>query len=236
MNLFINTTYRSDQVELMDDLEMQGGLLRDALDKIALINKRLGGNSVTLNGLKQIIKPSSKDKELTIIDLGCGNGDMLREIAKYGRRSNSKFKLIGVDANQFTIDYAKELSLEFKEISYEQLDVFSEDFEILEYDIALATLFVHHFKDKEILTLLDKIIRKAKIGVIINDLHRHKLAYYLFKIVSFFIGNSIVTHDGLLSILRGFKRKELEAITIKLNTKSSIHWKWAFRYQWIIQK
>ena len=236
MNLFVNTTYRSDRVELMDDLNMQGDLLCDTLDKIALINKRLGGNSVTLNGLRKVLKLYSKDKELTIIDLGCGNGDMLREIAKYGRRSNRKFKLIGVDANRFTTDYAKELSEGYENISYEQLDVFNKKFENLEYDIALATLFIHHFKEKEIINLLEQISIKARIGLIINDLHRHKLAYYLFKIVSFFIGNSMVTHDGLVSILRGFKRKELEALAKKLNTKSSIQWKWAFRYQWIIQK
>ncbi len=235
MSIFVNTAYRSHQVELMDDLNMKGELLRDTLDKIALINKQLGGNSVTLSGLKHLLKSARQDKELTIIDLGCGNGDMLREIAKYGRRTNQNFKLIGVDANEFTIDYAKELSQGFNEISYKQLDVFSKDFEVLDYDIALATLFVHHFKEDEIVQLLKKINTKARIGLIVNDLHRHKLAYYLFKIISFFIGNSMVQHDGLLSILRGFKRKELEVIAKKINGKSNIRWKWAFRYQWIIQ-
>lgn len=236
MSLFANTTYRSNQIELMDDLTMQGKLLRDTLNKIAMINKRLGGNNVTLKGLKQLLKATDSDKVLTIIDLGCGNGDMLREIANYGRKSSRKFKLLGVDANEFTIHYANELSKEYEEITYEQLDVFSKDFEKLEYDLVIATLFIHHFKEEAIIDLLKKISSKARIGIIINDLHRHKLAYYLFKIVSFFIGNSMVQHDGLLSILRGFKKMELKALAKHINYKSSIHWKWAFRYQWIIQK
>lgn len=236
MSLFIDTTYRSNQVELMDDLNMQGNLLRDTLDKIAAINKRLGGNNVTLSGLKQLLRTVDKSKTIIIIDLGCGNGDMLREIAVYGRENNRKFKLIGIDANRFTINYAKELSKEYDEIRYEQLDVFSTDFNEFEYDIALATLFMHHFKETEILGLIKKITGKAKIGLLINDLHRNKLAYYLFKIVSFFIGNPMVQHDGLLSILRGFKKKELEHLASKLNYTSNIRWKWAFRYRWIIQK
>jgi hypothetical protein len=42
--------------------------------------------------------------------------------------------------------------------------------------------------------------------------------------------------DGLISVLRAFKKADLEKITEKLNAKSTIQWKWAFRYQWIIQK
>ncbi len=235
MSLFVNTTYRSDRVELMDDLSMEGELLQDTLNKIATINKWLGGNSVTLNGLKHLLSTVEKDKVLTIIDLGCGNGDMLCEIARYGRKNDRKFKLVGVDANEFTVNYARQLSKEYEEITYEQIDVFSKDFEELEYDIALATLFIHHFKEKEIIHILKLMNDTAKVGVIINDLQRHKLAYYLFKIVSSFLGNEMVQHDGLLSILRGFKRKELEVIANKLNRKNTIRWKWAFRYQWIFK-
>jgi len=234
--MLIRTANRSNQSELMDDLTMQGNLLRDTLNKIATINKRLGGNNVTLNGLKQLLKTTDKNKVIKIVDLGCGNGDMLREIANYGRKSNQKFELSGIDANEFTISYANELSKEYQEINFKRIDVFSEEFDLLEYDIAIATLFLHHFKEEEIIILLKKLNAKASIGVLINDLHRHKLAYYLFKIVSFFINNSMVQHDGLVSILRGFKRKELEQLTKKLKFKNTIRWKWAFRYQLIIQK
>jgi hypothetical protein len=43
--------------------------------------------------------------------------------------------------------------------------------------------------------------------------------------------------DGLVSILRGFKKNELEEFSKKLSLKNyTIRWKWAFRYQWIITK
>ena len=235
MSMFVNTSYRSRKLELMDDLSMQGELLYDTLNKIATINKLLGGNAVTLNGLKELINERDDLGELTLVDLGCGNGDLLREIARYGRKKHITFKLIGIDANVNTVNYAEQLSNEFEEISYSHIDVFSKEFEDLEYDIALATLFVHHFNENQIVDLLKKLIKNARIGILINDLHRHRLAYYLFKLISYFMGNSMVRHDGLLSILRGFKRKELDEISEKLNRKSTIRWKWAFRYQWIIQ-
>ena len=236
MGFIINTKYRTDQVELMDDFSIKGEILHNTLDQLAKINKWLGGNSVTLNGLKKILKGTSKNRELTIVDLGCGNGDMLRKVANYGRMRGYSFKLLGIDANEHTIDYARKLSENYPEIDYLEQDIFSKKFESLNFDIVLATLFFHHFKSNQISMLLNNILKKANLGIVINDLHRHKVAYYLFKLVCLTIKNKMIKNDGLISILRGFKKKDLEQFSKKLNLKSTITWKWAFRYQWIITK
>ncbi|WP_340696498.1 hypothetical protein [Flavobacterium gyeonganense] len=52
----INTKYRTQEAEIMDDFSLQGRELRAALDQIARINQLLGGNKVTLHGIKEIIK------------------------------------------------------------------------------------------------------------------------------------------------------------------------------------
>ena len=80
MSLFVDTTSRSNDTELMDDFSMKGELLRDTLDKLGSINKWLGGNRVTLNGLRQLLEHQPKDKVYTIVDIGCGHGDILRLI------------------------------------------------------------------------------------------------------------------------------------------------------------
>ena len=139
MNFNIDTKERSTQIELMDDFSVEGNLLRESLDSLANINKWLGGNFVTLNGLKKVLKGHEKRKPLTILDMGCGNGDMLRELAKFGKKAGYNFTLIGIDANQHTVDYAKELSVNYPEISYLKQDVFSEEFQHLQYDLVLAT-------------------------------------------------------------------------------------------------
>jgi hypothetical protein len=85
--------------------------------------------------------------------------------------------------------------------------------------------------------LLKKLSKKSKIGLIINDLERSKLAFNLFKLVSeIFLKTNTAKHDGLVSVASGFKRKELLNISKKiLNQKSIIRWRWAFRYQWILK-
>ena len=134
------------------------------------------------------------------------------------------------------LDYARELSKEYAEISYVMQDVLADDFEGIPCDIVLATLFMHHFKKEEITTLVTSMLNRANTGIIINDLHRSKLAYFLYKLVTFPVKNQMVKKDGLISILRGFKRNDLNEMASVITGKSTIVWKWAFRYQWIIRK
>jgi len=234
----VNTQYRSEASEIMDDFAMEGEILRDALDKIARINQLLGGNQLTLRGVQNLIATIPKTTKISILDVGCGNGDMLRTLANYGLKQNLNIELIGIDANNFTINHAQKLSENYSNIRYKCEDIFSQAFEELKYDIVLCTLTLHHFKDDEILRLMTVFNANSKVGIVINDLHRSVLAYRLFQGLCFvFQLNTMSREDGLVSILRGFKKGELIHFSEKLNlTNYKIQWKWAFRYQWIISK
>lgn len=236
--MLINTKYRTDATEIMDNFALEGEILRDALDKIAKINQLLGGNKLTLQGVQSLMNKVSLNKEITIVDIGCGNGDMLRALADYASNNNLNFKLIGIDANQFTINHAKELSKQYQNIAYQCEDIFDDKFKDLKYDIVLCTLTLHHFKDDEIIKLVSVFNKNARVGIVINDLQRNALAYRLFQVLCFvFRLNKMSKEDGLVSILRGFKKEELDNFSKKIHLKKySIQWKWAFRYQWIIEK
>jgi 2-polyprenyl-3-methyl-5-hydroxy-6-metoxy-1,4-benzoquinol methylase len=236
--MFLSTKFRSDKSEIMDDFAIGGHILKENLDEIAKINQLLGGNQLTLQGLKELIVTIPKGKEIKIVDIGCGNGDMLRIIANYGIKNNCNFQLLGIDANNYAINYARELSMNYPNISYSCENIFSEVFNELKYDILLCTLTLHHFKYNEIIKLMTVFNENSKIGIVINDLHRTSVSYRLFQVLGIvFRLNNMSREDGLTSILRGFKRHELVDYSEKLNFKKyTIHWKWAFRYQWIIKK
>ncbi|WP_431132942.1 methyltransferase domain-containing protein [Psychroserpens mesophilus] len=231
----MNTKYRSEAEEIMDDLDYNGPILHDALDKLAKINQWLGGNKVTINGLKKALKNHPKSEAITIIDLGCGGGDILRQVSRFGKKNGYQFQLIGIDANQHTVDYAYSQSKAYDNIEFKALDVFSEEFKTLDYDLGLTTLFLHHFKNDELVSFLKPVLEKATLGIVVNDLHRHKLAYYLFKLLCVTITNKTIVEDGLTSVLRGFKRQELVEMSQQLNANYQIQWKWAFRFQWILK-
>ncbi|WP_342328341.1 methyltransferase domain-containing protein [Pedobacter sp. FW305-3-2-15-E-R2A2] len=241
--MMVNTSQRSEAPEIMDDFSMEGEILRDALDKIAGINRLLGGNKVTLEGVQQLLllrkdrkQEQGREQEISILDVGCGNGDMLRTLADFAKEKQLKFRLTGIDANSFTIGHARQLSAGYEQLDFRCADIFEEIHSENNYDLILCTLTLHHFKDEEILTLLKGFKQRSRLGIVINDLQRSALPYYLFIALCFvFRLNSMSKQDGLVSILRGFKKADLLRYSNQLNfTNTSIRWKWAFRYQWII--
>lgn len=235
--MFINTTQRSTAPEIMDDFLMEGEILRDALDKIASINQLLGGNKVTLEGIKLLIRQQPELRPVHITDIGCGNGDMLRALADYAVKNGLNFKLRGIDANQFTVNHARSLSSGYTNITYECSDIFDQQNPLESCDIILCTLTLHHFSDEDIIVLLQQFRQAASLGFVINDLQRSAVAYHLFQALCFlFRLNYMSREDGLVSILRGFKRADLLTYSKQLMLKNSlIRWKWAFRYQWIVK-
>lgn len=234
----INTSKRTSKVEIMDDFELQGDDLERTLRDLDNINKWLGGNRITLKGIKKLLKNHSENVPVHIVDVGCGNGAILREIAEWGRNKSFPLKLTGIDANKHAVSIAERLSEYYPEITFNALNIFDSDFRNKKFDIVLCTLTLHHFKDEEIEEIMTHFYRQARIGVVINDLHRSSHAYVLFKaFCKVFIRNKIAKEDGLTSILRGFKRRDIKRFASQIPSQSQeIKWKWAYRYLWVIEK
>ncbi|MCW3466750.1 methyltransferase domain-containing protein [Chitinophaga nivalis] len=231
-----DTKNRSTATEIMDDFQMEGTELYKTLEKIAMINRTLGGNKITLEGVAILLKQLPPAQPVTLVDAGCGNGDLLRELWRYGRQHNRQLQLIGIDANAFTVQHAAELSAAYPGIQYHCMDITDPAFATWQYDIILCTLTLHHFSNEAIAQLLRIFRERAAVGIVINDLHRSKVAYYLFQLMGYVVRlNPMSRQDGAVSILRGFKKKELIRFSQALNiVHYSLQWRWAFRYQWVI--
>lgn len=220
---------RSTQEEMMDDFSLSHEIIDPIMDELEMVNKLLGGYAVFFDAFKKI----SLEDGMIISDWGCGGGDSLRIIAKWARKRNLKIKLVGVDATESAIEYARQKSSNFPEISYILADVMSDQLLPNQFDIVISSLFTHHFIDSDWIQLIQKMKNCASKHVIINDLHRHWFAYYSIGLItSLFSKSAMVKHDSKVSVLRSFKRNELRNLLQKgaINTYS-IKWMWAFRWQ-----
>lgn len=234
----INTQSRSNQKEIMDDLELKGKELEKTLQDLDKVNHWLGGTKITIEGVEKLLKSCCYTRPIRIIDIGCGNGSILKEVADYGRKNGEKLELLGIDANENAMEIARRNLAGYPEVSFKAMDVFSEEFQRLETDIILCTLTLHHFSDEDIKRLTKIFVQKAGLGIVINDLQRSPAAYYLFKVFCrAFALSEINRKDGLTSILRSFKKKDIKRYGKDLKvSRQEINQKWAFRYQWILYK
>src|SRR5688572_4540570 len=204
---------RSNQMEIMDDLNCAGSVLDQTLHELEIINAWLGGNAITINALDNIVQDQPSIQELVIADLGCGSGDMLRIVYNWGKKKNIRLKLIGIDANPAVISFARKNLHLFPQIEFEVMDIFSSRFRQTSYDIVIGTLFYHHFTNDELTKFFYHLKQQTRLGFIINDIHRHWLAYFSIKfLTNTFSKSAMVKYDAPLSVLRAFKKKELELI------------------------
>lgn len=225
----VDFTKRSGKAELMDDIDnVHKDVLRQTLREIRTINRFLGGHSVTVQGLKHLMK--DKSRPYSIVDYGCGGGDTLVAISRWADRQGFKVSLVGVDFNPDAIEYARESCSSYANIKFIDEDLFQHAGS--QYDISICSLFCHHFEESRLRELVNVMWQSARLGIVINDLHRHPQAYYSIRLLTrLFSRNSMAKHDGPLSVLRGFTRQELEKLVREtLMSNATIQWKWAFRY------
>lgn len=213
----------------MDDLTVKGSVVDQTLQELDLINAWLGGNQITLRIVKKEIQAN-----MQVVDVGCGSGRMLQKVHAWCRKRNIPVELTGIDANPHIIKYARKN--QSSDIHFETTNIFDLSFSSRRFDIILATLFLHHFAHDSLVTLLAQWKQQASV-IIINDLHRHPLAYYSIKwLTRLFSKSSMVRYDAPLSVARGFKRKEWEHILGEAGiTNYQLRWRWAFRWELVIR-
>jgi len=226
---------RSYQKELLDRDDIPFADIKQNMKELDFINAKLGGHKITLEGIKSMIKRMKKtsngnNQRLSILEIGCGGGDNLRVIKKYCEKRNINVQLSGVDINPHCIEFARSRKenegIEFISSDYKLIDP------IPQPDIIFNSLFCHHFTDNEMTEILTWMKQHSTVGFFINDLHRHPLAYYSIKwLTGLFSKSYMVKNDAPLSVLRGFKRGELETFNVQCSIlNAQLKWKWAFRW------
>jgi 2-polyprenyl-3-methyl-5-hydroxy-6-metoxy-1,4-benzoquinol methylase len=222
---------RSLQLEMLDLPVKDEQELMRSLSEISLINKLLGGDRVSIKGLKKLLLDRSKTYR--IVDIGCGDGGMLRRIWHWAKKQGYSVEILGIDINPVAIRYAKEKSIGYPGLNYLVVD-YADYFAALEHkpDIIISALFCHHLENERLREFLQMMAFNSRKGFVVNDLHRHCVAYYSIKWLTVLFSRSVFTrNDAPVSVTRGFKKKELIRLLDGVAIKTfEISWHWAFRF------
>ncbi|RYD54440.1 MAG: methyltransferase domain-containing protein [Sphingobacteriales bacterium] len=231
----VDLSVRSILPEKMDAPGVPAHETQQALRELEVVNELLGGYNVILQALEKMDWP---DREVIIMDLGCGGGDILRSIANWAQKKNRNVKLIGIDWNPVMTAYASGKSKQYSSISFKTMSVFDDALLNEKADITTSSLFCHHFDKVELVGLVSRMYRLADMAVIINDLHRHWIAYHSIKwITAAFSQTYLVKYDAPLSVARSFTRQDWrETLSEAGIANYSLSWKWAWRWELIIKK
>lgn len=225
---------RSERLEMLDGEGIPFAAIRKNMQELEFINQHLGGHAITLQGFQAIAGrragAAARGKPLEIVEIGCGGGDNIAAIHRHCMRQGLAVHFTGIDINPECIAYAwqRHPSVPARWVCSDYL---AHRFESPP-DVIFSSLFCHHFSDAQLVTQLRWMQAHAGLGFFVNDLHRHPLAYHAIRVLTaLFSRSELVRHDAPLSVLRGFSRRELQALFAAAGIPdASVRWRWAFRW------
>ena|SRR5687767_4895124 len=212
MGMFPSFRQRSYELEHLDKGDYTAEEYEGCLVELRRVNEWLGDAEALRSSLLKEIERIDL-KELSVLDVGAGSGELLRVAAKWAREEQRQALLVGLELNTRSAEAILDESREFPEISAVRADAFALPFAGGQFDYTLCSLFTHHFKDEDVVKLLREMNRVARRGIFVIDLYRHPIAYYFYTTVGrLFLHNRLIREDGALSILRSFKPDELREL------------------------
>lgn len=194
--------------ELMDDPALDAANYRAVLADLARVNRVTRAHRPTLAFLGKALGARSR---ISVLDVGFGDGDMLRAIAAWAKRRGIDADLIGIDLNPNSRSAAEMQGSPGAPIRY-----LTGDYAGLAgggFDCVVSSLVAHHMSRTELVAFLRFMEGEAAVGWFVNDLHRHGLAYRGWPILAAAMRwHPIVRADGRTSIARSFRAREWRAL------------------------
>lgn len=199
---------RSREAEQMDAPDLDPEIYAAVLADLAQVNRVTMSARPTLGFLARALDGR---KRVRLLDVGFGEGDMLRAIGRWAARRGIAAELVGVDLNPNSAPAARaatpaELVIDYRTGDYHELAGAG-------WDVVLSSFVTHHMSDGELDNFLRFMEAESHVGWFVNDLHRHLFAFLGFPLLAAAMRwHPIVRHDGKLSIARSFRREEWQTL------------------------
>ena len=193
----------------LDDPAALAGNLRD----LGRINRRLGGVRLSAAALDAL---SAHRADLTLIDIGTGGADIPLALIDRARQRGRRLRVVGVDARPEVLAAAVRTNPTLT--TTDDLELHVGDGRRLAYadrsfDIAHASLVLHHLERGDAGRVLGEMRRVARLGVVVNDLERSRVALFGAWLIGHVLtGNRLTRHDAPLSVRRAYRATELAAM------------------------
>lgn len=225
---------RSTKREIIDDMALDASETTEVLRSLEIVNTYLGGYSTTLDALDRLL-PRGLERA-RVLDVGAGGGDMARRVVAWGRERGTRIEVVTVDLDAGAVEFARAALAGTPEARVVRADVYTLPFAERTFDVAICSLFLHHFEQEAAAGVLRAMSAVSRYGVVVNDLHRHPVAWASIWALTRVLGaNPIVQHDAPLSVLRAFTVDDFDDLERRTGLALDVRWRWAFRYQVVIR-
>jgi ubiquinone/menaquinone biosynthesis C-methylase UbiE len=197
-------------LEIIDAPSVPFEDLACCLSDISRINRLFGGRAVTMIHVKRLLAAWPADRPVTVLDVGTGAADIPRALVRWARRRGRRVRVLALDRDAATLRIAAALARDYPEIGFLRGDALALPIGPAAVDLAISAMTLHHLEPEAGAQHLAELERVARVGFVVNDLARGRLAHWLAWLVTrVATRGAIARHDGPLSVRRAYTPREV---------------------------
>jgi SAM-dependent methyltransferase len=214
----------------MDDPSLDPKVYDEVLKGLGRVNDWTFAARPTLSFLARATRGCDG---FSLLDVGSGEGGMLRTVAKWARRRGLTARLTGIDLNPKSQSVARaktpvDMPIDYRTGDYSELGRF---------DFVISSLVAHHMTDGQLRGFLLWMESSSDRGWFVNDLHRHRFAYYGYPLLATLLRvHRIVRQDGRLSIARAFRPAEWRSILAEADLPEGVRIRRYFPFRLCVER
>ena len=205
------TLPRATGDEWMDAPDLDRASLAASLADLRAVNRWLGGTRVVLRHLGRMVARNPR-RSWRVLDLATGSGDIPRAVAAWARARGVPMEIVATDNHPVTLDLARAHLAGEASVRVAAADARALPYADASFDVALCSTALHHFDaGDDVVRVLAEMDRVARVGGIVNDLHRTRAALLGAHVLAAtaWRRHPVTRHDGPLSVRRAFTPREL---------------------------
>lgn len=208
---------RSLDKEMMDLPGQPHALLVDDLDNLRRLNRYLGNYRNILRGLKRLLAQDPIDR-FTLLDVGTGSADIPVRLARWAQAKQLGASITALERDAISLEQATQQTRGESGIALVRGDGATPPFRPGSFDYVLASQFLHHFSEEDVVELIRGWAKVARRAILVSDLVRHPVAYSGIRLLTALCTRNLMTRvDAPLSVRRAFTLNEWRALFQRAN-------------------
>lgn len=198
--------------ELLDGPVADKRLAEESFHDLRQMSTMLGWTRLAVQEVAQLVEGYHLH-EFSVLDVATGSAYIPAAIARWARGQKLQAQITASDLSRQALAAARQTCADLPEIRLEKQNALALTYPDQAFDLVLCQGALHHFAPDQAVVLLKELARVARRAVIVTDLQRNSLLYlaawfFLHTIAR----NPITRHDGLASVRRAYRPKEVRAL------------------------
>jgi SAM-dependent methyltransferase len=230
---------RVDAPEILDEGTASESETHRSLEDLRRLNRWLFG----VDAMSRIVQGWLREQpEATIVlDVGTGSGQMAQAIVRLAARERRPVSVLALDFSPLHLESARAWNARggIGTVHLLAADALRLPLANHSVDYVISSLFVHHFDERSLAVLFKECRRVARRGLLMSDLWRHPLPFYLYKALAepLFVRSRVTRADSTVSFRRSYRPGEIRQIAMRSlpDARVSLHLpslRWLLASQW----